>query len=163
MWYYNTTYLSHHGIKGQKWGVRRFQNEDGTYTNEGKKRRQISDKAKNYIKIGAAAVGASLAIYGTYKLDRFIKTSAMKDIVNKGNEVADKLLKEALVNKARAGGMGPGSMQMHRFMVFTSKANEYQTKSVDARKKAVDKANDIGKSVIKSSKYLLNNKFKKGV
>lgn len=31
--------LYHHGIKGQKWGVRRFQNEDGTYTAEGKSRR----------------------------------------------------------------------------------------------------------------------------
>lgn len=29
--------LSHHGIKGQKWGVRRFQNEDGTLTPEGRK------------------------------------------------------------------------------------------------------------------------------
>ena len=27
--------LSHHGIKGQKWGVRRFQNKDGTLTAEG--------------------------------------------------------------------------------------------------------------------------------
>ena len=33
------TYLAHHGIKGQKWGVRRFQNPDGTYTSEGKERR----------------------------------------------------------------------------------------------------------------------------
>lgn len=24
------TFLAHHGIKGQKWGIRRFQNEDGT-------------------------------------------------------------------------------------------------------------------------------------
>ena len=32
-------YLMHHGIKGQKWGVRRYQNEDGTYTEEGRKRR----------------------------------------------------------------------------------------------------------------------------
>ena len=31
-------YLKHHGILGQKWGVRRFQNPDGTLTNEGKRR-----------------------------------------------------------------------------------------------------------------------------
>ena len=30
--------LYHHGIKGQKWGIRRYQNEDGTLTSEGKKR-----------------------------------------------------------------------------------------------------------------------------
>lgn len=30
--------LAHHGIKGQKWGVRRYQNEDGTLTAAGKRR-----------------------------------------------------------------------------------------------------------------------------
>ena len=30
--------LYHHGIKGMKWGVRRFQNEDGSLTSAGKKR-----------------------------------------------------------------------------------------------------------------------------
>lgn len=30
--------LAHHGIKGQKWGQRRFQNEDGTWTAAGKER-----------------------------------------------------------------------------------------------------------------------------
>lgn len=34
----NTSYLCHHGIKGQKWGIRRFQNPDGTRTLLGKKR-----------------------------------------------------------------------------------------------------------------------------
>lgn len=29
--------LYHHGVKGQRWGVRRFQNEDGTLTAAGKK------------------------------------------------------------------------------------------------------------------------------
>ncbi len=31
-------YLEHHGIKGQKWGIRRYQNDDGTLTPAGKKR-----------------------------------------------------------------------------------------------------------------------------
>lgn len=30
--------LAHYGIMGQKWGIRRFQNEDGTLTDAGKKR-----------------------------------------------------------------------------------------------------------------------------
>ena len=31
-------YLIHFGIKGQKWGIRRYQNEDGTLTEAGKAR-----------------------------------------------------------------------------------------------------------------------------
>lgn len=34
----NAMYLVHHGIQGQKWGVRRFQNEDGSLTPEGRER-----------------------------------------------------------------------------------------------------------------------------
>lgn len=29
------TYLAHHGVKGQKWGRRRYQNPDGSLTAEG--------------------------------------------------------------------------------------------------------------------------------
>ena len=37
--------IQHHGIKGMKWGVRRYQNRDGSLTAEGKKRyeRDIAD------------------------------------------------------------------------------------------------------------------------
>lgn len=35
-----STYLIHYGIEGQKWGVRRYQNEDGTWTEEGLERRK---------------------------------------------------------------------------------------------------------------------------
>ncbi len=34
----NETYLTHHGIKGMRWGVRRYRNKDGSLTPAGKKR-----------------------------------------------------------------------------------------------------------------------------
>lgn len=36
-------YLSHHGIKGQQWGNRRFQNEDGSLTEAGKHRYGVGE------------------------------------------------------------------------------------------------------------------------
>ena len=33
-----SNYIKHHGIKGQKWGVRRYQNKDGTLTPAGKQK-----------------------------------------------------------------------------------------------------------------------------
>lgn len=42
-------YLAHHGIKGQKWGIRRYQNPDGTLTTAGKERYGYSKSAyKDY-------------------------------------------------------------------------------------------------------------------
>lgn len=35
--------ISHHGILGQKWGVRRFQNRDGTLTAKGKKHKETNN------------------------------------------------------------------------------------------------------------------------
>ena len=56
--------LSHHGIKGMRWGVRRYQNEDGTLTNAGKKR---------YGDLGVADRN-DLATYGVKGYDRIQKS-----------------------------------------------------------------------------------------
>lgn len=84
MWYVKPKdELYHHGIKGQKWGVRRFQNEDGSYTeagrkrygdyersgsSEGKSRKGLSNKQKKALKIGAAVTASALVAVGGYAL-----------------------------------------------------------------------------------------------
>ena len=41
--------LYHHGVKGQKWGVRRYQNADGSLTYAGKKRAlKMQDRYTNF-------------------------------------------------------------------------------------------------------------------
>lgn len=59
--------IAHHGIKGQKWGIRKYQNEDGSLTELGKQRynyqgvkklRKIS-KAGRIATVGGAAVGTA--------------------------------------------------------------------------------------------------------
>lgn len=41
--------LSHYGIRGMRWGVRRYQNSDGTYTSIGKKRKYQETAHEDYI------------------------------------------------------------------------------------------------------------------
>lgn len=49
--YYNSdSYLAHHGIPGMRWGVRRYQNKDGSLTSSGRKHYSAEAKAERKAK-----------------------------------------------------------------------------------------------------------------
>ncbi len=58
----SNTYLAHHGVKGMKWGVRRFQNPDGSLTGAGRRRYE-----KDADRLGKAFKKWSEANYDHYK------------------------------------------------------------------------------------------------
>lgn len=54
MWeYVYSDELYHHGIKGMKWGVRRYQKEDGSLTSAGKKRYHKNESYRSKLAIKA--------------------------------------------------------------------------------------------------------------
>ena len=65
MGYYDNV-LEHHGILGQKWGVRRFENEDGSLTSAGKARYH-TDSEGNYQKLKTAKSNYKAASKEFYK------------------------------------------------------------------------------------------------
>lgn len=79
--------LMHYGILGMKWGVRRFQNEDGSLTEEGRIRysQQASKMGRNVAKtatgiaLSPIGVGIPLAVSGVHGI---MKADRAKRILN---------------------------------------------------------------------------------
>lgn len=113
-------HLEHHGILGQKWGVRRYQNEDGTLTTEGKARYEkklnnLSTRrekfhnthdTKTWTSTGKAMKGVSIAstglaflinpalggLYLAYDVGEFVGSYAGEAVTNNQiNKILDEL------------------------------------------------------------------------
>lgn len=91
--------LCHHGILGQRWGIRRFQNPDGSVTAAGAKRYQTGKRnkqekeeakdpnLKKKIAIGAAVAGTALAVIGGAYL---YKSGKLDGLINAGKSILQK-------------------------------------------------------------------------
>lgn len=81
----------HHGVKGQKHGVRRFQNPDGTWTELGKRLRRATEGSRDIVKKGISR----------FAIKRKPKKSAeerIAEIKAKKAELAEKEKQKAIVS-----------------------------------------------------------------
>lgn len=96
-WVENGDELEHFGIKGMKWGIRRYQNPDGTLTEAGKKRYGTAENlqatkqkrketaikvVKTSAKVAAGAAATALAVAGANAGIKLASDIAFKVAVN---------------------------------------------------------------------------------
>lgn len=75
--------LYHHGVKGMRWGVRRYQNKDGSLTPAGKKRASDPDRAARNKEIAKkVAIGAAATLTVAAAAALYAKNPAVHNIVN---------------------------------------------------------------------------------
>ena len=94
--------LQHHGIPGQKWGVRRFQNKDGSLTTAGKKRVKdgnstVKDERKEASKNRRNLSDADLK----KRIERMKLEKEMKDLTDADLSPGKKFINEVLSTSGR--------------------------------------------------------------
>lgn len=145
MWSYNySTELYHHGIKGMKWGVRRYQNKDGSLTNAGRKR-QKSDTSEVHPDYKRAHAKKSVKSMSDSELQKVNNRLNMernyKSLTKKETSKGKQFVQKAIIGAAVAG-------------VTIAVGNRVRKGSQVVTDKALDKAISLGKEAIKyGSKY----------
>ncbi len=130
----HSTELYHHGILGQKWGVRRYQDKDGDYTEAGKRRRN-SDGGVHYNR------KHQLDSYKDYKKANKYAKATLKA---KNREETKKLLK----GEQKLGTTVLKKMANHRQYTYELKDNQ-QRMSMKARGQRV--AGEVAKGTVKKA------------
>lgn len=133
--------LAHYGILGQKWGIRRYQNKDGTLTKAGKKR---ADKMKEeYTQL----TGKRLIRKPSKTSDK-AKENAKKRIKDLSDtELKDKIAR--LENEKRLAGLQADTASNSRKFISSIGKNVLAPAATEAGKKlATDLLMKIGKKAL---------------
>ena len=72
-------YLEHHGVKGQKWGVR---NEDGTLTDKGKRYKHYAKTAGVFMSAGTGALLLNRAVTGKWQSTKSVGTTVVNVLLS---------------------------------------------------------------------------------
>lgn len=132
-------YLEHHGVLGQKWGVRRYQNKDGSLTNAGKKR-QKSDASEAHPDYTRAHSKKSVKNMSDSELQKVNNRLNMernyKNLTKKEVSAGKKFVQKAIIGAAIAGAT----------VAVSSRVSKATGQAVG---NALDKSIALGKEVIK--------------
>lgn len=136
----NNNQLYHHGIKGMKWGVRRYRNEDGSLTNAGKKRYAEKEPVhEDYAKVHDNKSVKSMSDAELNARNKRLQAERQYETMTKKTNRGVKAVKAIIAAGALAGGVA----------ATISNFENLSKKCKPAADKALDK---IGDMVVKGIK-----------
>lgn len=133
MEYYGTSFwaptdvLAHHGIKGQKWGVRHWQNTDGTFTEAGKKRYFGNGGGENYKPLTKKE---KKQIRKEYRSEQRKRNAELKKI----NEKHDKAKTENIYSFDSGGATQRVKKHLENEYKRSQEINKWDQKNLDAKR-----------------------------